>query len=216
MLRLLALVLLLAGEASAGAWPRESHRGFVALSYRWLDGTVPDTARQQLSFYGEFGVNGRLKLGLDMGVSAAGLDKAILFGTTQIFPAQWRTRLAAGFGVGTVGGRLALRPSLAIGHGFTLAGRPAWAEAAAAIEYTPETLTFGQKLDLTFGLAVTPRTRVYAQLFASRTNYGPVTLRSELSAAIRLFGDTSLDLGISRGISPHRDNRLKLGLWTEF
>ena len=72
------------------------------------------------------------------------------------------------------------------------------------------------KIDLTLGLAPTPRMRSYVQLFAYRARGGTLHLRGESSLAVRLTNRLWFDTGLSTGITPDQDYQLKLGIWTEF
>jgi len=109
----LLLLLLSAGMADAGAWPRGRGHGFLSLSYETMapqdylavaysGSDVPGVERQGfMSVYGEIGVTDRLGLGIDAGrEDRPGTGQAILFGTFSLLPADWRVKATLEMGAG--------------------------------------------------------------------------------------------------------------------
>lgn len=216
MLRLLAVFLLITDHAHAGAWPREPAHHFAAVALRFSDRAVPGAPRQRLAIYYEYGLSERLTIGLDIGSSAAGLDKALFFAQIPIGRGNGPLRFSANIGIGTIAGRPALRPALSVGRGFSIGQRSGWAEMTTTAEIDLKSGTMGGKLDLTIGLSLTDKSKVYGQIFASDSQTGPPDIRVEGSFATRLRDGLMIDIGLSRGIAPINDTRLKIGLWRDF
>lgn len=213
----LALICLLApGPAPGGAWPRGAGLGFASVTTRFAAGPRPAAPRLSHALYLDYGLTGRTGLTAEVDLAGGRVTKALGLYTLSLLPPghPWHLRLA--LGGGTLGGRPAITPRLTLGRGFTVLGTPGWAEAALAAEITRAPGGQAGKLDLTLGLALTPRLRSYVQLFAYQPLNGPRFLRAESSLTYRIHPGLWVDLGLSTGITPVRDHRLKLSLWTAF
>ncbi|MGR3567960.1 MAG: hypothetical protein ACU0CN_09380 [Pseudooceanicola nanhaiensis] len=216
MLRLCLTLICLCAAAPAlpGAWPRGAGQGFAALAARVADGTLPSEPSYRGSLYLDYGVTPRSGLTLELDTARGRVVKALGFYRMSLLPPQGAWQIDAALGAGRVDGVAVVSPRLTLGRSFRLRGAPGWAEAMLGAEIT-RTDQAG-KIDLTLGLAPTPRMRSYVQLFAYRARGGTLHLRGESSLAVRLTNRLWFDTGLSTGITPDRDYRLKLGIWTEF
>jgi len=211
---LTVLTLLAATEAQSGAWPRGAGKGFAALSTRIADGTLPSEPPWRASLYLDYGLTARRSLALELDGTPGRLEKALVFHNLSLLARHHPRKLAFSLGVGVIDAAAAVSPRLSTGRAIEIFGIAGWAEATLAAEITHRT-TAG-KLDLTLGLSPTPRLRSYLQLFAYQARGGTPYIRAETSFAYRLTPRLWIDAGISTGISPDRDHRLKLGFWTAF
>ena len=65
MLRVLILIVVLAGQAKAGAWPRAEGQVFLTLSGHAVMLGSEAIANRFSTVYGEYGVDGRVTLGIE-------------------------------------------------------------------------------------------------------------------------------------------------------
>ncbi|OWU85560.1 hypothetical protein ATO6_01045 [Oceanicola sp. 22II-s10i] len=198
--------------AAAGAWPRDRGRVFSAYTLRrGLSGGPVMT-----SIYQDIGLGPRSGLTLELDLAQGRFEKVFAFGRVTATRPGAATQMSFAVGGGTLSGDAAVAGRVMLGHGFRVFGSDAWAEIALTGEHTRRTGRMAGKADLTLGISPTPRLKSYVQVFAYKANDSLLYLRTESSTAIRLFGSTWLDLGLSSGIAGSFDRRIKLGIWMSF
>ncbi|MGR3454826.1 hypothetical protein [Pseudooceanicola sp.] len=213
----LALICLFApATAPGGAWPRGEGLGFASVTTRITDGTLPTAPRVRHSVYLAYGLTERIGLTVEVDLAGGRVPKALGLYTLSLLPRDHPWKLSLALGGGTLNGTPAISPRFTLGRGFTVFGTAGWAEAALAGEFTRAAGGQAGKLDLTLGLSPTPRLRSYVQVFAYQSFAGPRFIRAETSLAYRVHRRVWFDVGVSTGITPVRDHRLKLGVWTAF
>ena len=210
------LLLISASPVTAGAWLREKGTHFSSITLRWLEDRGDGSDGYEFAFYHIWGLRDDLTLGIDIGASASGLDKAMAFAQVPIVLKTGWVRLSAIVGIGTVSRSFAVRPSLAIGTSYEIAGMHGWFEVVPALEYDSDRQRVDAKLDVTLGLNTSENSKVYGQFFSSTSAEGKIHTRFEGSYVRRIKGRTLLDVGFSKGLVTQHDIRLKLGVWTEF
>lgn len=212
---LLALLCLLAATpALGGAWPRGEGNGFMSVTTRFSDGTLPDEPGARTSLFLDYGVTARSGLSFELDTAEGEIEKALAFHNFTWTAPDSAWQFTTSLGAGTLNGEAAFSPRASVGRGFTIFGTPGWAEAVASGEFTQSNRA--GKLDLTLGLAPDPRLRTFVQVFAYKARGGETFIRGESSVAYQITRDIWIDGGISTGITPDTDHRFKIGIWTAF
>ena len=214
---LLALATILpAAPALSGAWPRGAGKHFNSTGLRIDERATPGRPRLAYTVYHEYGVTDRLTAVAEADHGGRTLSKALAFAQwTLTDPATtWQVSMAAGGGLQDEDRLLQAR--LLVGRGLTIRGKGGWVDALAAVLSNLDTGRHAAKLDLTLGWSPTERAKTYVQVFAYAAEDAPVYLRAEASVAWNLWRDTWLDVGASTGITPNRDRRYRVGIWTSF
>ena len=212
MIRCVALLILLAGQAEAGAWPRAEGETFLSFS---VEADPTDTGDGFAALYAERGLAGGLTAGLDIGGHQTDMTKAVVFLRWPVGRDDARSKTALEMGLGHAGDGFALRPGLSWGRGIDWGKTPGWlsVETQAVLFEDFNSLW---KADLTLGLKPRPRNKIMLQLQAA--------LPSDRSAYLKLapawvheIGDgRHVEIGVTAGIWESEDLRLKLGLWHRF
>jgi hypothetical protein len=211
----LALLPWLATAAQPGAWPREKGEGFIAAS-----GTVeePDETgyyRQSFSLFAEYGVTGRLTLGVDAGGDALRMSKAIAFLRWPLGSPARKLKVAVELGVGQVEEENALRPAVSVGRGIRVGGHHGWLNAdTRAILFEGGAAAY--ETDLTAGLSLGARVKAMVQLQAGRPARGRDYLRLAPSLVYEARPGAHLELGVTEPVSGGGTRGFKLGLWRRF
>lgn len=235
MIRLLALLLCaqlaLAGQASAGAWPREAGTGFASVT-RWQ---ADDSADSYSALFVEYGLLPRLTLGLDAGRSVSGQTKAVVF-LRAPFGQAIGGLVAAELGWGEIAGRHVLRPGLSWGRSIARPRWEGWLAIDTLMEVDLETQQIDVKADVTLGL--TPQSDagiasdwtlmlqlqtglvgVQDSLYLLQSDGilpEPSFLRLVPSVTYQLREGMHLELGLYRGLNGSSEQGVKLGLWSRF
>lgn len=163
------------------------------------------------SLYGEYGLTGRLTIGLDAGKGEAADDwKAVAFVRIGREFDWLPGRVAAELGLGAAGSDISgvaavVQPGASWGHSFETGRGWAWVnvDARALLHLTPVSeaepqgvaglpmaLEEGYKLDLSLGLNMTPRTQLGLEIRVEDPTDGDSTLRLVPGIA-RRFGERS-------------------------
>ena len=159
------LLVLAAGDAAAGAWPRERGEGFLSLSATTTTGarTLLDAMqdiRSYTSLFAEYGLTERLTVGLDAGYGT-GEDKtiatALVFARLPVWTGpEGRHRVAADLGFGLLddedGRQTRIRPGLAWGYGFERPWDGGWLGIEASADLHLPSNELALKADLTAGI----------------------------------------------------------------
>lgn len=216
LIRALACLILTAPSAWGGAWPREAGTSFTSVATRYTLGTPLGGSGVTTSLHTEYGLTARHGLVVEMDLTAGKVEKLLAFATYSLAEPDTPLQLGAAIGGGSLSGDPAISPRLSLGRGFRAFGRSGWAEATLSAEFNLATGGRAGKLDLTLGLSPSDRIKSYVQLFAYKAAGGEPYLRVESSVAWNIFGATWIDAGVSTGITPVTDRRIKLGLWMSF
>ena len=235
MIRLLAgllcALLSVAGQVSAGAWPREAGTGFASVT-RWQ---AQDSADSYSALFVEYGLLPRLTLGLDAGRSVAGQTKSVAF-LRAPFGRAMGGLVAVELGWGEIAGRRVLRPGLSWGRSVARSRWQGWLAVDTLMELDLETRQIDIKADVTLG--ITPQSQagtasdwtVMLQLQTGLVGVQdsldllyyegiipePSFLRLAPSVTYRLREGMHLELGLYRGLNGSSERGVKLGLWSRF
>ena len=215
----IALVLLVAHPALAGAWMRDKGHGFVSSTVNAnRDGGTTST-------YLEYGLTDRVTLGADMFMTYDVQGTRDGYGTLFLRHALGPTdrankwALVGGGGVAVIGFEVLpfLKTGLSWGRGYQLGTRQGWIAVDSAVLWD---LTYAQhvhKLDTAIGLALTPRLRGLFEVYLDRTN-GTTTTTLAPSLLIQTGAKRQYTLQIGAEIP--RDDRsaatLTIGFWNTF
>lgn len=236
--RLLIVLLALPlgpGPAMAGAWMQQEGKGFAAthIVYRKdliaLQGLgIGRDLPVELGYYGEYGLNARWTLGVDLNVLRGGDAHALLFLRSPL-PQLGKTHVAAELALGTnqrEGRWLAMqRLTLSFGRGFQaeLAGRDlsGWMALDLAHEWRSMGLETTWKLDATLGLN---RPGQLAPLLQIETSKGSAGSATSITPSLRIplgpdkfSASQELLLGIEhKRAGGARSLGVKLALWHRF
>lgn len=211
---LLPALLLLAGPALAGAWPRGEGRQFIAGSYRLH--VTPDDRLRSMAYYHELGVSASGTLVLDIGQSVSGEAKAVASLRYVLVPEKNDRHLAWDMGLGWIGSAATLRLGAAYGKGFAWARGRGWFNVDVAGFSTPDFTGAHLQMDVTFGLSFGDGPKVYAQLLSGKPWEAPGFAWLGASAAIGLRPGLRLDIGAFHELVSGDEYRFKLGFWHEF
>lgn len=223
-IRAFAIVCLLALSAlgaQAGPWPREQGTTFlsyaVEIDKKHLDKrrTMPPLEGTYFSLYGEHGLRNDLTLGLDAGVDALDLRKAIAFLRWPIGDPNRATRKALEVGIGTSDGKFALRPGFSWGRGVQIGKTDGWLgiDSRATLG---EGLSCTFETDLTFGLKPSDKAMVILQLQSGLTNDRDAYAKIAPSYVRQIGKGRHLEIGGSAGLHGTDAIKIKLGLWHSF
>lgn len=212
MWRFLILLVMLGGQASAGAWPRA--KGEIFLSFSSTLNASGNSAADYVALYAEYGITGRVTAGLDLGTDGIRSSKAVGF---LVFPLaqpahDWKLALEAG--LGRIDSRDALRPGLSLGRPIQLGARPGW----MAIDTRWVLFQDNQggdrvESDVTFGLSLNDRNKMMVQFQAGDPSSGSPYLRIAPSWVIERKPGRHIELGVTAGVIESEDIGLKLGFW---
>lgn len=216
MLRLIFLLLLMAGPLQAGPWLREKGAGFLSFSTIQKKAERLTDPLAYMSLYAEYGLRESLTLGLDLGGDDLGKYKAILFALRPIRTLGDQTRLTAEFGLGVVNDNFVLRPGVALGRGFQTFGKPGWLSLEMRAEMTPELKSFELGTDLTLGLSPWERGKVIFQVQSGGTMADPDYLRVAPSFVYEIKPGRHLEIGATAGLKNTEKYGIKLGVWRSF
>jgi len=100
MLRTTIMMVLLAGQALAGPWPREKGRTFLAVAGF---AEAPETGQSVTGYatvYAEYGLTDTVTVGLDLGSDEDATEKIIGFLRVPLIPADRSLKFALELGAG--------------------------------------------------------------------------------------------------------------------
>lgn len=213
MPRFLIMLLLLATQAGAGAWPREKGDLFLSFSNTFQTGSNGG-ASDWMSLYAEYGLAERATIGLDFGGDGVRSTKTVGF---LIMPvsrpdAVWKRSVELGFG--EVDDRMAFRPGFSIGRGTKLLRRDGW----IAVDTRWVMFQDGRggsrvESDLTLGLSAGRRSKVIVQFQAGDPSNGAPYLRLAPSLVFERKAGRHIEIGMTAGIVESSDLGVKLGIW---
>lgn len=232
MLRALILLLLIAGPALAGPWPRGKGKVFYSVhaNVEYLEEF--GLMNQYGTIYGEYGLTEKLTLGVDYSGSEIATDKAIAFLRYPIANGDRKLLYAIEMGLGLSDGEMALRPGLSIGRGITWGQRHGWISLDTRALLTGSSQTSRIESDFTFGLGMTERGKLILQLQGGIQSKGDNYLKFAPSYVIELKqpkprkkqrkkrkprkGKQFLEIGLTAGLVNYENYAAKIGIWREF
>lgn len=213
MLRLLAVMILLAGQAGAGAWPRDKGATFLSFSTDFRTDGSDDLFT---ALYLEYGLGHNITVGLDLGTDFDGFSKALSFARLPLIDPAKDNKLAFELGLGMIDDSAVLRPGLMIGRGVRLGKRWGWVSLEA---YGTTDISDGDidlSADFTLGLNLTAAMKAVVQLRARESMTDPEDMRLAPSLVIERAPGRHLELGVSAGLENGADMGLKLGIWHQY
>jgi hypothetical protein len=218
---LAALLAMVAGPATSGAWPRAPGEVFVAL--RGEVESSDDGPQRSASVYGEYGLTERVTL-------VAQFDNADdpwtprRFGSGVQFALSGQdadNRFAVGIGVSTppdvMGMMTSTRGELSLhwGRGFESRWGGGWATASARVIWGRDTSKPITDLYGLFGLR--PAEGIMAMLSGSRYDNGDgVYWKLSPALGYRVRGETWLVPSLTQEFSDDRSTAVGLALWITF
>lgn len=226
-----ALALALPAVAEGGAWPRE--RGEIFLSFgqqastgaTTLLGAVTDI-RSWSSVYAEYGLTGRLTVGLDAGLGQGRderVEAALVFARWPVW-SPGDHRVALGLGLGTVAEtgesrQTRLRLGLAWGRGIAAGGRVrggGWLGMESSAELREPAGEVAFKADFTAGWKPNERWMAIAQV---QTGYYPDAggiVRLAPSVVRKVSARSHLQLGVTAEVVGEPALGLAGSVWLSF
>lgn len=222
MLRLAALLMILALPAWSGAWPRERGQWFFATSVELRGYEVADKLedlRYYASFYMEHGLTDRLTLGLNAGHGTSADTDVRAFLRLPVLSRGSR-KLALELSIGKIDHKPYTGVGLQYGHGFEIAGRPAWFSVEGRVEHVVgEEFAMDSKrqgkFDVTLGLTHANDIKSMVQVFNTEID-GTIYPTLATGLVVPLGGEFSLESGLLFDLIDGGRPGLKFGLWKAF
>ncbi|MCH2095155.1 MAG: hypothetical protein MK160_08575 [Rhodobacteraceae bacterium] len=219
MVRLFFILLLLGGQVSAGAWPRDKGTWFgsTAIRFAWPRGQWPlEAPAQYYTLYMEYGLTDQVTLGLDAGRSVSGAGKTILFARYPIRNRNTGLKVGAELGAGRIDGAFVIRPGLSLGYGFAAKRGSGWISVDTVAEMTLETSNTDFKADITYGRSMPNGTKWILQLQSGKPANQDMFLRFAPSLVIDLKKGRMFEVGATIGAKNDSEIGLKIGMWHHF
>ena len=220
MFRLAAIFMMLAGMATAGAWPRDKGSWFLATSTEISDLEVARRPGELSIFnnlYMEHGLTRSLTLGLDIGHSVGSDPDYRVFVRAPVLSRQG-TYLSLEASLGRVDDLNYSAIGFGYGRGFTLGPNSGWfgldtrlvrAEGPGA-EHLRQS-----KLDVTAGLTFADGLQAMAQVFHTQVSDTPYTSLAP-SIVIPVGRRAKIQGGLLFDLRTPALPGVKIGLWREF
>lgn len=215
----LCLGLVMAPDANAGAWLRETGKGFAAANV-----SSNRTRDTRTKIYAEYGLSDQMTLGLDIdyGFEVTGRDE----GTGTVFlrfplgATDQTHRFAWHAGLGTRYQNREVFPAaevgLSWGRSFKIADHWGWANVDAIVNVSRRPIETRTKVDGTVGLTLNSHVKVMAQVF--NTFQGGETY-TRVAPSILLTpgnGKTTWQFSAEIPAAGGGGTFLKFGLWRDF
>lgn len=226
-------LLLLAGQAVAGPWPRGPGSVFSSLAVE-----RDANGNSYTSLYTEYGRPERRVWGLELGRTNLGETSFLVWSQRSLDSGQGANRLSYSLGGGVVQRDGELLPmgqaALFWGRGFQGLMQGGWISAEARLKQTSEpkveryrdgmtiveysylTQRTTAKLDLTFGLNATDRTMAISQLRLERQQGSDLSARLALSLVHEVAGPLKVELGYIANLVGPGEDAVRLGTWVDF
>ncbi len=213
MLRVIAMLVITAVQAHAGAWPREKGQAFLAYSVE-VDTEFP--YRAYSAIYGEYGVTEKLTLGIDLGGDDTVSSKAFAFVRYPGKTTHGGFKTAWELGIGLAEGDFAFRPGIAYGRGIKWGQIDGWVglETRSIIFSNFQSGTF--EADATLGLSITKRSKFIFQIQSGVPPLESAYMRVAPSLVLEQRPGRHLEIGAAAGIMGTDEFKLKIGTWRQF
>lgn len=235
------MLLLAAGGADAGPWPRVDGDVFLSFS-----GERDASGNGYAGLYGEYGLTPRSTLGFEFGRSSAGETGALVWLQRALDRGEGPDRWTASLGLGVIERDGTLLPvgqiGTAWGRGFDalpilsripgggwvgvetrLKVAGAMRDAAAMQQLPPDAGTLAwltpemeSKGELTLGWNATPAMTLIAQLRLEDRDDTGFSSKLATSLVRDLGGPARLELGVVTPLSGAGERAVRLGTWLEF
>ncbi|MGR3761893.1 hypothetical protein ACUXV3_17440 [Roseobacteraceae bacterium NS-SX3] len=222
-LLILACGLLGARTAAAGAWVQERGQGSAAATATVRKGE--DGMEQELGFYGDYGLSGRLTLGVDLNartgiapyVPGTGSGHALLFLRLPLLD-RGGHHIAAETGLGASKSQDRWQPmqrlTLSYGRGFGGGRLQGWLALDASWERRGSAGLW--KLDGTLGFNRPGRPAPMLQVETTHTSGAPLSYAVTPALRWPLKGRRELITGVEYRRADSRSLGLEIGLWHRF
>lgn len=213
------MLFLTALTASAGAWPQEKGQAFVSVTSNL---SFPDIymieaePNMYQALYVEYGLTGKLTLGVDAGRSVAGKGKTVVFLRFPIFAGRDKAKYAAELGIGKIAGRAVLRPGMSFGRGYQIGKLSGWMSADAVAEIGVSNPRIDFKLDMTLGLNANNGRKFMIQLQTGAPQDVDPFARISTSIAQPWGKKRHVEMGVAVGLYNDVDVGFKMGIWQQF
>ena len=210
-----ALCLIGAGSARAGAWMREDGRVFLSVktTLRHVDGLL----RQENDVYLDYGLGPKLGVGASLLQTSPESGHALVFLRLPLGNTDGPSRMAAELGLGAhmTAGQWApmYKLVLAWGRGLNLRRANGWIQVEGAVEHRAGTGPPLYKLDLVLGQSDGGRLRPMVGLGLTGGSGRPVEWSA--SAALLIEGGKKTTWLIGTEVKQSRFG-LTLGMWRDF
>ncbi len=213
MVRIVFLLLLMATQVQAGAWPRAEGEGFLSFS---LDADAEDGEDNFFSIYLEYGLGNGRTFGFDRRESGDEIAKTIAFFRWSVGPEDWDTKFAFELGAGIVDNHGAVRPGVSVGRGYALGRHTGWLnlDARGLLYDDLETGLF--ETEFTVGYNATDRTKMIFQLQAGVPSDADAYAKVAPSIVVKQNASRHLVFGVTAGVVEVDELKVNLGLWQEF
>ena len=227
------LLLLQAGAALAGPWPRQEKTVFLSIS------TEHDRdGNSYTGLYGEYGLSARSTLGLELGRASAGEVSALLWLQRALDDGTGANRWTVSSGVGVIERDGELVPlgqvGVAWGRGLDRLPGGGWISVEARLKVTAETesvilrqgmtvveygyLTpeYTAKADVTLGWNATPKMMLINQLRLEDRKDMAFSAKLGASIVRDIGGPVKLELGVIAPVAGEGEYALRAGTWFAF
>ena len=213
MLRVLILLMAMAAQAHAGAWPREKGEQFLS---EVTDSDVFGLRDERRSLYAEYGTTDKLTLGVDLSKDKTRMVKALGFFRWPIGATDKPSKIALGLGMGQIDDRFTWRPSLSVGRGFNLEGRQGWIALETRAVLQRRGSHGAVEADLTTGLSTGRRSKAILQLQTGAPFESRAYLRVAPSVVFEHGPGRQFEFGMTAGIIQSIDFTVRFGVWQQF
>ncbi|MFK7746477.1 MAG: hypothetical protein AB8B47_15595 [Roseobacter sp.] len=215
----LIFILTYAPMAQAGAWLRDKGEGFASTSV-----STNSESELSTSVYLEYGLTDRRTIGADIsyGVDRTGIQEGsgIIFLRFPLGLANETHKWAAHVGLGAryIAGYFAPAAEVGVswGRGIKIGERYGWANIDTSYNQPQSPADVRIKVDGTFGISLTERTKVMAQMF---NTFQDGDVFSKFAPSV-LFspggGKTTLQLGAEIALAGGGEPTLKIAIWRAF
>lgn len=209
-----------ASPGVAGAWPQTAGAYFVSATTRMSRPQNDLRAGQVATYttlYVEYGVTDRLTMGVDLGRSVSGAEKAVVF-LRYPLPSRWETvKLSAEIGIGRIDDARVLRPGFSLGTSFPVRDDIyGWLSVETIAEIDRRSGAVDYKLDATVGVTLPSERKFFVQVQSGAPHDRESFLRIEPTMVFPAGKDRHLEVGVTVGLRGDDQLGLKLGLWQKF
>lgn len=217
----------------AGPWAREPGQTFIAASIE-----RDRSGDSYSSLYSEHGLSPHVTIGLELGSTSVGERNAMIWTQYAFDPGQGPHRFSIAAGSGVVQRNGETRPLAQIaafyGRGFEGPFQGGWFGSEARLKFADDLPAVEQddplpdsalaylmprvtaKLDLTFGMHVTPAMMVINQLRLENRKDADFQAKYALTAVRDVHGPLKVEVGYVATLTGVADDAIKIGTWIEF
>lgn len=213
MVRVLLILLLLSGAATAGPWPRAEGEGFLSFS---LDLDAVELEDNFVSFYLEYGLSRDRTLVIDRQERGDEIAKTFALIRYPIGSPDRQLKLAYDLGIGSVDDHLAGRLGLSVGRGWSLGERSGWWTVDSRALLFDDGENGILESDITFGVQLTQRIKTISQFQTGVPSEGDPYAKIAQSFVYQASKSRHYLLGVTSGIYEADEIQINIGLWQDF